>query len=505
MSSVVQQRRQGQTARSGPDKGRGLTLLRTYLAIGMALPFLHGLASKIGPNDYWWHIAYGRDIAATGAIPQVDTYSFTRLGEPFFDQGWLAQLGMYGVESAGGVRLAVLVLALILALTYGLILREAYLRTRSIKLSVIVVTLFTGLLSATNWSVRPQTLAFFLFTILFLRVEKFRRGQLSIAGLWPLPVVMVLWVNVHGSFVVGISYMTIVAVGQLIERRRSLDGALTRARWRGLVAVGLLATAALIVNPRGPMVLQYVRGLVGDSGVRQLVTEWQPPTLGTPAGLLFLAGVLAVFLAVAYSPRRLPLTDLLLLATFLLLGLTAVRNAVWFAIVVTPMMAEQIAAVAPMQRPDERGWVWGNRALVAVLVLLAVVAWPWNRPLVGSGAFGGVVTAGTPLKSTAVLEAGPRPSRLFNELGFGAYLMYEVPDQRLFIDPRIELYPYEQLQDYMILSAGYDVPRLLTKYEIDGALLSKENQAGLIDHLRGDDGWDIVHEDDAAILMYRDS
>jgi hypothetical protein len=65
-------------------------------------------------------------------------------------------------------------------------------------------------------------------------------------------------------------------------------------------------------------------------------------------------------------------------------------------------------------------------------------------------------------------------------MGYGSYLIWALyPQQQVFIDPRVELYPLEMWQDYLSLSRGYDVEALLTQYGITCVMLDLEDQPRL--------------------------
>src|SRR4029077_1413997 len=140
-----------------------LTLDHVWLAVALMLIALRPLLTPIPPNDFWWHMATGRAIVAQGAIPVVDSFSYTQAGQPFFNQGWLAQLLMYGIYQLGGIPLTYIAQALVIALAYGLLLRRCLLRTGQVQLSVGLLLLTTLPLSFDNWLVRPQSYAFPLF------------------------------------------------------------------------------------------------------------------------------------------------------------------------------------------------------------------------------------------------------------------------------------------------------------------------------------------------------
>src|SRR5215470_8803713 len=110
------------TSRPARRSGRFiLTLEHVWLAAALMLIALRPLLTPIPPNDFWWHMASGRAILAQGAIPTLDSFSYTQAGQPFFNQGWLAQLLMYGLYELGGLALIYIVQALVIALAYGLL------------------------------------------------------------------------------------------------------------------------------------------------------------------------------------------------------------------------------------------------------------------------------------------------------------------------------------------------------------------------------------------------
>src|SRR5262249_3643360 len=234
------------------------------------------LLTPIPPNDFWWHMASGRAILAQGAIPTLDSFSYTQAGQPFFNQGWLAQLLMYGLYELGGLALISIVQALVIALAYGLLLRLCLLRTGQVQLSVGLLLLTTLPLSFDNWLVRPQSYAFPLFVGFLTILTEYRLYGKN--RLWLLPLLMALWVNIHGSFVLGSVLIAITLVGEWLKRyiaswREAASWAskpigvpedvLSRAEPEGLPPLlplllwGAATGLALLLNPPGPPALGH--------------------------------------------------------------------------------------------------------------------------------------------------------------------------------------------------------------------------------------------------------
>src|SRR5215211_2444516 len=195
-----------------------LTLNHVWVAAALLLIALRPLLTPIPPSDFWWHLATGRIIATTGAIPTIDSFSYTRAGQPFYDQSWLAQLFMYALHQIGGVPLLIFAQALVIALAYGLLLRLCIRRTGRVRLSVGLLLLTTLPLSATNWFVRPQSYSLPIFAAFLIILTEYRLGISR--RLWLLPLLMALWVNIHGSFVLGLALITITIVSETLKHSR---------------------------------------------------------------------------------------------------------------------------------------------------------------------------------------------------------------------------------------------------------------------------------------------
>ncbi len=508
------------TVTTQPSAAR-LTLDWVYLVAALALLALRPLLTPIPQNDFWWHMATGRAIVMQGRIPAIDTFSFTRAGEPFFNQGWLAQVLMYELHQIGGLALVVIVQALVIAFAYGLLLRLCILRTDRLRLSVVLLLLTTMPLSFDNWTVRPQSYALPIFALFLTILTEYRLGRAN--RLWALPLLMIVWVNIHGSFVLGLAMIAIVFAGgsigwlrRMVRRSRSNetpnDAQQTEViqppgfpRLRPLILWGAITALAVLINPRGLEVLVYVRNLLGSSQVTSLVTEWAPPSIRSTGGLIFFLFVAICFLAIAYSPRKPEATDLLLFFAFLWLGLGAVRNIVWFGFVATPLLVCMAANLLPApQRARSTGTTGMNAILVGFLGLLLVAGLPWIKPALFSPEVGSVIDQETPVDAVRFLQSQPdRPIRLFHAMDFGSYLIWAAPEQKVFIDPRIELYPFEQWRDYLNLSDANNITDLIEQYKIDGALLSVSTQKPLIDALAKDLAWNERYRDEYSVYFTR--
>ena len=89
-----------------PKPSRSYDLLWLSLALLILLPIAYFLS--ITPHDYWFYVRLGKDILESGAIPRVDTFSYTYPGRPIFYQPWLAAVLFWWAHSLGGATLTFL-------------------------------------------------------------------------------------------------------------------------------------------------------------------------------------------------------------------------------------------------------------------------------------------------------------------------------------------------------------------------------------------------------------
>src|SRR5262245_43017298 len=153
-------------------------------------------------GDLGWHIAIGRLILDTHSIPTRDLFSYTLQGQPFVPHEWLAEVAFAAVYALGGFDGVALMTALVVAVPFAG-LAPVLLRRGVSPLIVLPLSALGMLTSVAHWATRPHIFTF-LFTFLWATLlEEHRRGTIGGRRLvWLLPL-MLLWVNVHGAFIIG--------------------------------------------------------------------------------------------------------------------------------------------------------------------------------------------------------------------------------------------------------------------------------------------------------------
>lgn len=511
-------------SRFSPALGWPLVVLAAFGCLGALVP--------IGPLDFWWHMAIGREIARSGQVPTIDLASWTLPPRtPFFYQSWLSEWLFFQMHQLGGLSAIVLLRNLLLLSAYALIGLDAWRRSRSWRLAALAIG-GAGLMTLNNLTVRPQMFSWLLFAATWTALSRFR-AQPRVADEQPdrisaadeqlllVPLMMAAWVNLHGAFAVGLALIGLTVAGEtlkLLLRGRGLEAlAGWRLGWLWLCAA--LSGAALLINPRGPAVLGYVGRLVGNPAVRQLVIEWQPTDLlAFPGVLIPFALVLAAWRWVRH-PQRFDLTDALLLLAFGWLAWRGQRNVIWFGMVAWPILAGLLAWPQRAATSTRRARLWRPLASYGVLLgtslPLLVVQPPFKAALELPPVFAGLgrsvpegslIDSSTPVAAVSWLQAHPLPAdaRLFHDMGYGSYLMWALPEVRVCVDPRIELYPLELWQRYRRIVRDENARAELNSLGATHALLSRQDQPELIATLAAaGSGWSQRYADDHAVFFER--
>jgi hypothetical protein len=469
----------------------------------------------IRPYDFWWHITIGREILASGHIPSVDIYSYTAAGQPYpsYQMFWLMEILLYSVYKLGGAALVVFLQSLMITSAYAVVFMICKQVSHSWRVTAFGV-LFAAALGLNDWNVRPQSITFLLASLILLAIYAYRRKPRA-SWLVIFPVSMLIWVNSHGTFVIGLVLIAIWWVQELWETliqriRHKSDVEIKRILVPGLV-FGFSSLACLI-NPRGPGIINYVQTLTSSSVVQNLVTEWAPPSFTTMMGAIFFIGLIGSGLLLVLSPKKPNSFQIITYVGFGILSIRTSRGIVWFGLVMAPVVAGQLAALIerykkPAQQAEHQaGSGLMNGLFVSLIILMAIATLPWFKSVLPlPTAKAGLIAAETPMQATQVLLDDAPPGRVFNAMSFGSYLIWAAyPQYRVFVDSRIELFPEQVWADYLNISnAEGDWEGRLDYYGVNTLMLSPSAQRPLVHAAGPSDTWSLVYEDDVSVIYTR--
>jgi hypothetical protein len=458
-----------------------LLWLGLVLSIALAIAFL----LPVTPQDYWWYLRIGRDTLAAGAVPQVDMLSYTQAGSPVVYFSWGAAVLFWLVYKVGDLTLTVLVRGLLVVLAYSV----AWLTARRLgagRIGAALVLLLAVLASSNNWSMRPQLFAYPLFCLALYLLYRWQNG--SGKAVWWLPLISLLWVNLHGSFIMLILLTGAALVFGRGDKRQLL-----------IAFVGILL--ATLVNPHGVGSWTYVFNSLTVASSQKFSVEWRPPVNSGWQMNLFFLWLLAFPLLAALSPRKLNRLEWAWFLGFGFLALWGVRYIIWFVFILAVLTAPILATWEKQYLGDPKpGSLALNLAMCLVFLLLPLALLPGVRVVWWPQA--PAATENTPMAAAEWLAARPDlPGPLWSEIGFSSYLEFALPERQVWIDTRFEVFPIGQWQQYEnITSATWNWQELLEETRANLLLVSVKEQPVLLKAMDNQTTWCEIYHDKVAVI-----
>jgi len=479
---------------------------------GILFLALFAMAARVpGSPDLWWHLRAGETILQIGQVPRSDLFSHTVAGKPWMDVYWLAQIVMYGIYSLAGLPGLMVATALVATLAFVPLAKAM----RGNLFVRVFVLLLAAIVSAVSWVPRPQIVTFAFLSVTIWVLARFRRQP---QGWFPLVVVplFALWANCHGGFPAGLILIGSVVVGEVLERLLGWAGPETLS-WKAvgrLALAGLACLAATLLNPYAYRVLLLPFQTVRMQVLQDLIQEWASPNFHLAHVQPFLVMLFLTILALALSPRRPALSDLVTVCIFTYLALLAGRNISLAALVIAPVLSLHATLVlakvgqAPRlaslrRREGEPGFSLATRRILNGLILGVVLVATLGKTFYVVSATDDVIRQTYPVDAAAFVRQERPPREMFNSYNWGGFLMWELyPDYPVFVDGRTDLYDDSFLRRY--LQVAWVQPGWEEVLEATGVQFALVEAGTLLDiWLAEDGGWDAAYRDGLAAIWVR--
>jgi len=316
-------------------------------------------------------------------------------------------------------------------------------------------------------------------------------------GLWPLPLLFALWVNLHGSWIFGLAVLGLTIAAGLVEGEWGL---VVARRWspqelKKLLLALAASLAALFVNPFGYTLVRYPFDfLFRQQTNMQYIAEWHSVDFQKRSGQLALIMILALLATTLFSRHKWKLAEVLLVAFALGTALPHVRLLFFAGLIVAPMLAPRLKLFPPYQRELDKPWL--NAAIMGAVVGSIIFFFPSSAQLQQK------VEEGYPAAALAFMQRQYFNGRIFNEYRWGGYMEWNTPELKPFIDGRAVPFVYQGIfDDYgnaVLIRQPFEV---LDKYRIEYALL--EPRAPLTYLLQHSPSWRLIYSDQVAVLFER--
>jgi tetratricopeptide (TPR) repeat protein len=471
-------------------------------------------ANKIADPDFWWHLKTGEWIWQHKAIPHVDPFSYTFKGAEWINYEWLFHAAIYPIYQLGGFGGLIIFEIIIVLLTFLILFfacREVDGGNRWLSITILLMTL---LVAWGRFSIRPQIISFlllalYLYLLILHQEERITTRRLM---LFLIPA-HILWVNVHGSFLLGIFLVGAYALGRFVplalSHHRNLKPVFQDRQLQGLLLLCLLLVVASFFNPYTYRVfLIPIKTAVAEEALRS-IAEWIPIDI-RGLGLftidytmwfraLFLIGAVSFLIRLDNLKK---VENVVIFALFSYMAFKHIRFCADFALVTTPMIINNLAQ---FQWRAHR-WKWAFFLPLVILILFSAYT---VRGLISLKRLGLGIWTNYPEMTVNFLKEHNVRGNIFNDYGYGGYLIWNLwPDIPVFIDGRaITIYDQDFFWLYSMTAQKKEVwEKASEQYGIDIVLMRDQRDNGyasLSYWLNEDEDWMLVAFDDVSSLYMK--
>ena len=498
------------------------------LFVALALALSCGAMGRVllRDSDIGWHIRDGEQMLLMHTIPRTDSFSSTMSGHTWYAWEWLYDLLIAAVHHFAGLNGVVFFTAVIIAATFAFVLRVALRRRGSLLVSLLLLVLALGA-SSVHFLARPHVLTWLLAVIWFDLLDSSASTYETGKRLLWLPLLMILWVNLHGGFVLGFALLAIYLVGGGIDYLVYRDRRDQIATWlKHLTGFTSLTLAASFVNPYGYHLHVHVYRYLSDRFLMSQISEFRSPDFHSAAQQCFAILLIVTGVVLASARQRLGPSRLLVLLFAAYSGLYATRNlptsSLFIALVLAPVLSATLSqatdhanVASSLRGLFSRATSFGSRMQdieanlrghFPVLLVLAVGIWSCLH----HGQFGSARLINAqfdekrfPVAAVDYISSHNIQQPIFSLDYWGGFLIYRLyPGTQVVLDDRHDLYGDQFIKNYLkIVLVQPTFAEELDRMNVEWVLVPR--WSSLANVLRLTPNWIAVHEDSTAALFQR--
>jgi hypothetical protein len=437
------------------------------MAILMVLPLLLAPTLNLARTflvdpDIWWHLADARFLLTTHHFIQTDPYSFTVAGQRWVNWEWLGELPYWFSYQAFGLRGIYLLTWLSLSANVLFVYWRGFWSSRHAGAALWAAGVGFFLMTV-NAGPRTIAFAYLAMSAEMAILEALDRGKKNL--LWLLPPLFALWVNLHGTWFIGICLLALYIVCGLFPLKLGVfeqEAFPAKVRNR-LLAVLAASVAALLVNPYGWRLLWNPIDMILNQKVSvATISEWKPLELSSMEGIGAVAAIALMIVANCIRGHKWKMYEMAFVFLAWYSAFSHHRFTYLAAILTTPLLARDFAR-SFCEEPDEKTIPAMNAVMVAGAVIVMIFMFPSEASLQQ------MLGKMFPLQTIASIQ----PSwRTLDWDYVGGMMAFD--GKPSFIDSRYDSFEHGGvLQEYRAAMYAQGSFELMDKYRVDHVLIQE--------------------------------
>lgn len=427
----------------------------TFLTFGLTLYFVFIIFFNRDLADYdlWGYLSFGRIFWEEGFFPYRDAFAYTPTKPVWIYHEWLTGVVFFGlIKYLGPASLQFL--RYMLAILTVFLIYETALKKGADSLYTLMILLISVVIISFGYvpPVRAQIFTFFFFSFTLYILESSKKTGNRTMLIW-LPLIQIFWCNFHGGFIAGLGLIFLYALGESISHKRI---ACAYLQW------GAIASLATLINPYGIQYWLYT--LYAVALPRPEITEWYSVVKALKSNIHILPVSLFLIMSVNFVllylfRKKKDITELLVIAVVIYLGMSHIRHGVFFGLVLgsyMPLYLTECVHQWNVQRESSK-----IQAVILTVFFCCVLIFYLHsaKEIHVSPTFKFTVTADYyPTKAIAWIKNHNVKGNILPHFEWGEYLMWSCyPDCRVAMDGRYEnVYPDHVHQEYFDFLYGRD-------------------------------------------------
>ena len=476
---------------------------REYVFMGLIFLLLFLLCivtSTDFTQDLGRHLTLGKIIIEGRSVPHTNLFSYTYPTYEFINHHWLSEVIFFVLFQIYSSSLIILKGLIFLAVV-GISVMGGKKNTSWTAVGLSILLSLPFILNRNT--IRPELFGYLGFSILLLFVVQ---ESIFKKHIWTIPILMLLWINMHVSFVFGLLLLGFLGV-QIMLRGDKRKTKLKMLSWI------LFGGVVLFLNPNGLQGVFQPFTIFRNYGYEIMENQ----------SLFFTASItpsIFVWYAVGYSAVTLLMGGMLfflkkyvlsiLVFLFYALSFFQVRHFPFFGIICIPagaLMIEFIINKINKKRKVVEVFGTGLASAIILIIMIGLITNLWYRMYDSSQSFGlGYQDAG--IASIEFMKKNNLPPHVFNNFDIGGYFIYHLyPKYKPFIDNRPEAYPKTFIQnEYIALQTDDDIrKKMFQKYDIHTVFFTHTDQTPwgqiFLKNIMSDPSWKVVYVDSYIIIL----
>lgn len=488
-------------------------MLKRLLLIFLYIILVLFLVNKLTDPDLWWHLGSGKYILESGAIPKTDVFSYTAFQNRWIDLHWLFQLIIYLLYKFTGVNGIIFLQMLIVAGTFSLFFLPGYKSNRLLSAAVFLAVI---LVWEERFLVRPEIFSILFIGLYFHIIDRYKNSNKNYVFF--IPVLQVLWVNIHSLFILGPLLIAAYLIGEFLAAKINVffdsddNNIFKNKRSQKLLFALGLAVCVCFINPYGyrGIVFPYelfqkisLKGSVFSNDIFEFQKPFSIHNASMDIQLYKVIFFLSLFSFLA-ALRRIKLSVFFVYLLFLYLSVLAKRNIGIFALVAGMVTVDNFKGYDIEKKVS---FLYVPAIIGLALLSISIATNKFYLYTNSIKRFGlGVSDLIFSDKACNFIKENKLEGNIFNDLGSGGYLIWRLfPDKKVFIDGRLEVYGNEIYNAYNGLFFNYPLFKQVANNLNINCIIWNYNlpfmPGDFWDNVIKDSGWKLVCVDNSFIVF----